>query len=306
MFSPRLVPLAVAAAALLNAAPAFAQAPPPTLTGQVVVADVSNCDSTYNPGRIAQPDDPCIDLAPEEVDAQCNTAGTSHLSWDVTGQASYPGFPTPYPGVFTERGSATIGPQDQPPVPVGGLFGVLDGTNFVNAGPLETFGATFAIDSPTTGTTITGVKDLVESPVGNYGACLRADNETLPTFPPDNPPGQPFPVNAYFKIANADVARYTALIRTPDGVYADRGSTQADVREVFAWYDDAGQRKEAADVGFVVQLFQSDLTQTELVAPSDKDQCRDGRWEIYTQPTFKNQGDCVSWVATGGRNAPAG
>ena len=305
MLSPRLVPLFVAAVALLAAAPASAQTPPPTLTGQVVVADVSNCDSTFNPGTIADPDDPCIDLAPENVDAQCDTQGTSRLSWDVSGQASYPGFPTPYPGTFSERGSATIGPQDDPPIPPGGLFGVLDGTNFVNAGPLETFGATFEIDSPSTGATITGVKDLLPSPVGNYGACVRADNETVPGFPPDAPPG-PFPVNAYFKIANADVARYTALIRTADGVYADRGFTQADVREVFAWYLDAGQRKEAADVGFVVQLFQSDLTQTELVAPSDRDQCKDGRWTIYTQPAFKNQGDCVSWVATGGRNEPAG
>jgi DNA-binding beta-propeller fold protein YncE len=36
--------------------------------------------------------------------------------------------------------------------------------------------------------------------------------------------------------------------------------------------------------------------------PTSKDQCKDGGWRDY--PGFKNQGDCVSFVATGGRNPP--
>ena len=35
-----------------------------------------------------------------------------------------------------------------------------------------------------------------------------------------------------------------------------------------------------------------------------KDQCKNGGWR--TLGDFKNQGDCVSWFATGGKNAPAG
>lgn len=38
--------------------------------------------------------------------------------------------------------------------------------------------------------------------------------------------------------------------------------------------------------------------------PTGKDQCKNGGWKAYT--VFKNQGDCVSYVATGGRNQPAG
>jgi hypothetical protein len=38
--------------------------------------------------------------------------------------------------------------------------------------------------------------------------------------------------------------------------------------------------------------------------PSSKDQCRNGGWRDFG--VFKNQGDCVSFVATGGRNLPAG
>ena len=35
-----------------------------------------------------------------------------------------------------------------------------------------------------------------------------------------------------------------------------------------------------------------------------KDACKKGGWASFGQ--FKNQGDCVSWYATGGKNPPAG
>jgi hypothetical protein len=38
--------------------------------------------------------------------------------------------------------------------------------------------------------------------------------------------------------------------------------------------------------------------------PSTKDECKDGGWATFG--VFKNQGDCVSFVATGGKNPPAG
>jgi hypothetical protein len=40
------------------------------------------------------------------------------------------------------------------------------------------------------------------------------------------------------------------------------------------------------------------------VAPNNKDQCKKGGWRTFG--IFKNQGDCVSFVATGGQNPPAG
>jgi hypothetical protein len=40
-----------------------------------------------------------------------------------------------------------------------------------------------------------------------------------------------------------------------------------------------------------------------LVTPS-QDQCRNGGWRDFGQ--FKNQGDCMSFVATGGKNPPSG
>jgi hypothetical protein len=39
-------------------------------------------------------------------------------------------------------------------------------------------------------------------------------------------------------------------------------------------------------------------------SPRTKDQCRSGGWRTFGQ--FKNHGDCVSFVATGGKNPPSG
>jgi hypothetical protein len=38
--------------------------------------------------------------------------------------------------------------------------------------------------------------------------------------------------------------------------------------------------------------------------PTSKDQCENGGWRNF--PGFKNQGNCVSWVATHGNNPPGG
>ena len=44
--------------------------------------------------------------------------------------------------------------------------------------------------------------------------------------------------------------------------------------------------------------------------PSAKDDCKDGGWQTFKKTDgssmFKNQGDCVSFVATGGKNKPNG
>jgi YVTN family beta-propeller protein len=35
---------------------------------------------------------------------------------------------------------------------------------------------------------------------------------------------------------------------------------------------------------------------TRLAAPTDKDQCKNGGYRSFTNPSFKNQGECVSFV----------
>jgi hypothetical protein len=36
--------------------------------------------------------------------------------------------------------------------------------------------------------------------------------------------------------------------------------------------------------------------------PASKNACKHGGWKTFTQPHFKNQGQCVAWVATHGRH----
>jgi hypothetical protein len=43
---------------------------------------------------------------------------------------------------------------------------------------------------------------------------------------------------------------------------------------------------------------------TATCAPATRAECKDGGWRSFG--VFRNQGDCVSYVATGGRNGPAG
>jgi hypothetical protein len=47
-------------------------------------------------------------------------------------------------------------------------------------------------------------------------------------------------------------------------------------------------------------------TSALVAAPTSKDECKNGGWATFTNPQFKSQGDCVSYVATGGKNPPSG
>lgn len=51
----------------------------------------------------------------------------------------------------------------------------------------------------------------------------------------------------------------------------------------------------AADAGGNQASCQQTIT-VVANAPTDKDQCKKGGWQSFTNPTFKNQGDCVSFV----------
>jgi hypothetical protein len=54
---------------------------------------------------------------------------------------------------------------------------------------------------------------------------------------------------------------------------------------------------------FEDQVLSGDITVVDAPAlPTAKDQCKNGGWQTFG---FKNQGDCVSFVATKGKNPPA-
>ena len=49
--------------------------------------------------------------------------------------------------------------------------------------------------------------------------------------------------------------------------------------------------------------FSESFASSGEVQLTNKGQCKDGGWQRFG---FKNQGDCVSFVATGGKNPPSG
>ncbi len=77
---------------------------------------------------------------------------------------------------------------------------------------------------------------------------------------------------------------YQATITTPSGNYLDQGNFSKLVVVL------------AHQSGFtdLNEQFNSSKTQTTLIAPTSKDQCKDDGWKNY--PQFKNQGQCVSSV----------
>ena len=76
-------------------------------------------------------------------------------------------------------------------------------------------------------------------------------------------------------------------------------------------YGDPGYAPSIGTYGFMVRAVDiannksdwTDTTQTiddsckiTFVALTNKNQCKNGNWESFTVPTFKNQGDCVSYI----------
>ena len=61
---------------------------------------------------------------------------------------------------------------------------------------------------------------------------------------------------------------------------------------------------EVDNVFFFNASVDNVVVQSVRLLPTTKDQCKNGGWKTFGS-VFKNQGDCVSFVATGGRNEPA-
>jgi hypothetical protein len=122
----------------------------------------------------------------------------------------------------------------------------------------------------------------------------------------ESPPGN---------FTNFGTARVTCL-----NVSGNRATVGADVpiRGILSLEDNdgAGQDRSGVSLAFdflvcpanpsitLSPIFGGDITIHDAVLPTSKEQCTNGGWRRF--PGFKNQGDCVSFVATGGKTPPAG
>ncbi|HLL75508.1 MAG TPA: hypothetical protein VK421_09610 [Pyrinomonadaceae bacterium] len=70
--------------------------------------------------------------------------------------------------------------------------------------------------------------------------------------------------------------------------------------------DSASFAPGASGQAYYDQLVFGDCIYTDhddsvLAPPTNKDQCKDGGWRIFDNPSFRNQGECVSFVASNGK-----
>jgi hypothetical protein len=70
--------------------------------------------------------------------------------------------------------------------------------------------------------------------------------------------------------------------------------------------DSASFAPGAAGQAYYDQLVFGDCTLTDhedsvLAPPKSTEQCKDGGWRIFDNPAFRNQGECVSFVASRGK-----
>ena len=90
-------------------------------------------------------------------------------------------------------------------------------------------------------------------------------------------------------------ATYTALIQSGSLTYQDQGRNVVIVSQ-----NENGSLRS----GDMSEGFGSNLAAVVPLLPTTKQDCKNGGWQNYG--IFKNQGDCVSFVATGGKNPPSG
>ena len=140
----------------------------------------------------------------------------------------------------------------------------------VGYGTVTSFDAQFTVKSGTGDTLVTGTKTLNPAALDPGIVCQNTTGGTGAINTPTT---------------------YSATIYTPTGNYHDEGTSVVN----FLFTDLTGT--------YLIESYTSTLIETTLIVPTSNDQCKDGGWKNY--PQFKNQGDCVSFVATGGKNPPA-
>jgi hypothetical protein len=241
----------------------------------------SAADSLLN-NEIVQVTDPGLGMLQTSGTANCNPSGSSTVSFTVSGDAT-----GPYPGAFHASGSYTLGPQTQ----TGS-----QNSFFLNIGPVLTLNESFTITSVET--TITGTKHLT-APAPDFGSsggplntgtCGGFSGADLGFGGLVDATGTAVEAVAYLS--------YEATIQSPTDTFHDSGDS-------FVSLDELNVRSSAVGSRTGGDFFEWFFTSRAPAPPTNVDQCKDGGWRNYGT-VFKNQGDCVSFVSTGGKNSPSG
>jgi hypothetical protein len=207
----------------------------------------------------------------------CNPTGTSTVSFTASGNAT-----GPYPGTFTETGTVTFGPQTNP-------------NGFAT---VTSFEVEFVINSDAG--TVNGTKSLAPNATTAVAFCNTVGGQIVVD------------------------AQYVATITAPTGTAIDEGrantqfnvcpnvATCGTIGVGSAFYESFASQQLTAPTTTTTTVQPTTTTTvqptttttTTLGAPSSEEQCKQGGFRSYPALGFRNQGDCVSFVRTHGKNEP--
>jgi hypothetical protein len=218
-----------------------------------------------------------------------------------------------------------VGGPASPPLGVGSLQMTSDGptakaqfvTNAYVGGSLDSLGDISYWDYRSSASTTTPVQRIsLNVPVFLNGA---AGGFTTLVFEPVYQPGAAFSSDTWqqWVASGSGVWWSTRTVVGADGTIFCGGATYTCMRtwdDILASFPDAvvsdslgfnigsgwagtfSGNADALTVGGTTYDFEPVLT------PISKDACKNGGWQTFNTPTFSNQGDCVSYVATGGKS----
>ncbi len=171
--------------------------------------------------------------------------------------------------------------------------------NFAERGDAGDTRATANVPNVFPLTSITGSVNP-ESDRDLYKICLSGGQFTAETQTGSDP------ILGLFRGDGTEVAEnddFTSLESRIDGVFP--AGTYYLAITSFANFSLDADTPDPNGIGFLTFDYTINLTGAAPCVPTNKEQCKNGGWRNYGT-MFKNQGDCVSFVATGGKNPPSG
>lgn len=202
------------------------------------------------------------------VQGECVENGISTYSFTVTGLAT-----GAYPGTFTEEVTYSFDSS----LPIDNS----DPNSSISYGVLVSYDATFTVTSGAT--TVTGEKHLVPELATTTAYCAEGPSLAGRTQ----------------QVSASGALRYQAVINGPEGRYRATGTSGVSYGIQHPPIQEPGSR---IAFGYFFENFSSAGNPLEPLLPSSKEECKSGGYEKYG--IFKNQGDCVAFVQTQGRNEP--